>query len=100
MSDWFIVEVDERFIRREKERAREIRKSRWWKTKVAEGLCHYCGRRFPPGELTMDHVVPIVRGGTSSRANLVPACRECNNRKKYLVPLEWEEYLERLKEAG
>lgn len=100
MTDWFIVEVDERFIRREKEKAREIRKSRWWKSRVAAGRCHYCGGTFPPEDLTMDHVVPIVRGGTSSRGNLVPACRDCNSRKKYLLPIEWEEYLGRLRETG
>jgi len=48
----------------------------------------------------MDHLVPVVRGGTSTRGNLVPACRECNSRKKYLLPLEWDDYLERLKENG
>lgn len=41
----------------------------------------------------MDHVVPVVRGGKSSRGNLVPACKECNSRKKYLLPVEWDEYL-------
>lgn len=41
----------------------------------------------------MDHVVPIVRGGKSSRGNIVPACKECNSRKKYLLPMEWDEYL-------
>jgi 5-methylcytosine-specific restriction endonuclease McrA len=38
-----------------------------------------------------------VRGGKSTRGNVVPACKECNNRKKYLLPVEWEEYLETLK---
>jgi len=100
MSGSFIIDVDEQTIRREREKAREIRKSRWWKNRVAQGRCHYCGGTFPPSELTMDHLVPVVRGGTSTRGNLVPACRECNSRKKYLLPLEWDDYLERLKENG
>jgi hypothetical protein len=41
----------------------------------------------------MDHVVPLVRGGRSIKNNIVPACKECNNRKKYLLPMEWEYYL-------
>ncbi len=45
----------------------------------------------------MDHIVPIIRGGRSVRSNVVPACRECNAKKKYLLPVEWEEYLERLR---
>ena len=90
----FIVEISEPAIRREKDKARELRKSRWWQNRIAKGICHWCGQAFPPAELTMDHIVPIVRGGTSSRGNLVPACKECNSRKKYLLPIEWEEYLQ------
>lgn len=94
---YFIVEVSEQEVKREKEKARELRRSQWWKNRLARGVCHYCGQTFPPDELTMDHLVPIVRGGKSSRGNVVPACKECNNRKKYLLPLEWEEYLDTLK---
>ena len=45
----------------------------------------------------MDHKIPLSRGGTSDRINIVPACKECNNKKKYLLPWEWEEYLKSLK---
>lgn len=41
----------------------------------------------------MDHLVPLSRGGKSSRNNVVPACKECNSRKKYLLPIEWEEFI-------
>jgi len=92
----FIIEVSEQEIRREKERARELRRSQWWKNRVAKGLCHWCLCSFPPDELTLDHIVPVVRGGKSSRGNVVPACKECNSKKKYLLPIEWEEYLEKL----
>ncbi|RNC69891.1 MAG: HNH endonuclease [Desulfuromonadales bacterium] len=92
--DYFIVEVSEQEVRREKEKARELRRSQWWKNRLARGGCHYCGKLFPPEELTMDHLVPIIRGGKSTRGNVVPACKECNNRKKYLLPVEWEEFLE------
>ena len=86
----FVAEED---IKREKSRAREIRCSRWWQQKCAQGVCFYCGRRVGPSSLTMDHVVPLVRGGRSIKNNLVPVCKECNNRKKYLLPMEWEDYL-------
>lgn len=92
----FIIEVSEQEIRREKDRARELRKSQWWKNRVSKGLCHWCRCSFPPDELTLDHIVPIVRGGKSNRGNVVPACKECNSKKKYLLPIEWEEYLEKL----
>jgi 5-methylcytosine-specific restriction enzyme A len=96
MADFFIT-VDDEHIRREKAKARELRASQWWKRKRGAGLCYYCGQKFKPTELTMDHLIPIARGGKSSQGNLVPACKECNNKKKYLLPTEWEEYLGSLK---
>ena len=39
-------------------------------------------------ELTMDHVVPVARGGRSARGNVVASCKECNNRKKLMTPAE------------
>ncbi len=96
----FIIEVSEQEIKLEKDKARELRKSRWWQNRIARGVCHYCGGTFPPAELTMDHLVPLVRGGRSTRGNVAPACRECNSRKKYLLPSEWEEYLQSVGNKG
>ncbi|MFP3980546.1 MAG: HNH endonuclease [Desulfobacterales bacterium] len=81
--------ADKAEIRREKAKARELRASQWWKRKCAKGVCHYCGRQVPPGELTMDHIVPIARGGKSTRGNVVPSCKDCNTRKKERLPMEW-----------
>ena len=47
------------------------------------------------GELTMDHLVPLSRGGRSTKDNLVPSCKSCNNKKKTMLPVEWDEYLNR-----
>ncbi len=94
-----IFEVDQEFIKAEKERARKLRKTRWWRRKCAQGRCYYCGKKVKPSELTMDHVIPLSRGGRSVRENLVPACKECNTKKKYLAPWEWEEYLAKLKNS-
>lgn len=43
--------------------------------------CQYCGKRFTASELSLDHVVPISRGGRSSWENVVCACLPCNVRK-------------------
>ena len=43
--------------------------------------CQYCGAQPGPAELTVDHVVPRAKGGTSSWENCVLACVECNRRK-------------------
>ncbi|MDH4321365.1 MAG: HNH endonuclease [Desulfobulbaceae bacterium] len=88
--------VDEATIRQERSKARELRRSRWWKQKIAQRRCHYCGRETEMEELTMDHIVPLARGGRSAKNNLVPACKECNNLKKTLLPMEWQEYMDRL----
>jgi len=96
MIDYFISDVTEADLAKEKAKARELRASQWWKRKLAEGVCHYCHCRFKPSELTMDHVVPIIRGGKSSKGNVVPCCKECNNKKKHMLPIEWQEYLEGL----
>ena len=96
MSDYFITDVTEEDVRRERDKGRDLRRTRWWKNRLARGICHYCGNTFPPGELTMDHLVPVTRGGKSTPGNVVPACRGCNSRKKYLLPIEWEEYLEKM----
>ncbi|HKJ05792.1 MAG TPA: HNH endonuclease [Geopsychrobacteraceae bacterium] len=95
----FGMEVSEESIRREREKARELRKQNWWKNKIAQGVCHYCGKNFLPKELTLDHIVPVGRGGRSTKGNCVPACKECNNQKKHLLPIEWEGYLKRLKKS-
>lgn len=92
----FTIEVDEDRIRAEKAKARTLRNTQWWKNKRASGLCNYCRERFPARELTMDHVVPIVRGGRSIKSNLVPCCKPCNDKKKYLLPIEWQSYLDSL----
>jgi 5-methylcytosine-specific restriction endonuclease McrA len=85
--------VDEAAIRKEKAKARQLRKTGWWRKRIAAGRCYYCGKSVPPDKLTMDHVVPLSRGGKSARNNLVAACKECNNRKKNSLVFEWEEYL-------
>lgn len=91
--------MDEAEIRTERAKAREMRKSRWWQRKTASGRCYYCQQIVSFQELTMDHLVPLTRGGRSTRDNLVPACKSCNNLKKNMLPLEWEEYLETLKKS-
>lgn len=90
----FAYDLDETDQKRERRKARELRETQWWKRRVAKGACYYCSRPTPPKQLTMDHIVPISRGGKSSKGNVVPCCKECNNAKKQFLPMEWEKYLE------
>jgi len=95
-AERFVPDGDAAGIRHEKARAREFRQSGWWKRRIADGLCHYCGREVGARRLTLDHVVPLIRGGKSVRSNIVPACKECNSAKRSLLPWEWDAYLDRL----
>lgn len=88
MDDWLDINKDPKHIAREKQKARELRKTQWWLNMLQHGICHYCDKKFSAEELTMDHVVPLVRGGKSTKGNIVVCCKSCNNDKKYLTPVE------------
>ncbi len=81
---------DETEIRWEKQKARELRQTQWWKRRCATGICHYCGKHLPAKELTMDHIVPIARGGKSTKGNVVPCCPDCNTKKKSSLLMDWK----------
>ena len=95
MSEYY-APVDPDVLKRERAKARELRQSPWWKRRIASGVCFYCRRAVGAKLLTMDHLVPLGRGGRSARGNVVAACKDCNTRKQSLVPVEWQEYLQML----
>lgn len=46
-----------------------------------DATCHLCGLWVDVGEQTLDHVIPLVRGGSHTYDNIKLAHRECNSRK-------------------
>lgn len=88
MEQWFDVRKDEQQAARARREARALRKSAWWQRQIQAGICHYCGCQVGAAALTMDHVVPVARGGASAKGNVVPACGACNKRKALLTPAE------------
>ena len=44
-------------------------------------LCHICGLFCSVHDLTLDHVVPLSKGGAHTKENIRIAHRECNSRK-------------------
>ena len=96
INDWQ-TEQDAKVIRQERQKARELRKSQWWKNRRAANLCYYCEKPTLARQLTMDHLVPLARGGRSVKSNLVPCCKYCNTQKKNLLTIEWAEFLENIK---
>lgn len=50
--------------------------------------CQYCGRKCATDDLTFDHVIPIVNGGSKTWSNIVTCCFECNHQKGGRTPEE------------
>lgn len=98
MEDWLDLQPDPKQVKKEREKARALRKTDWWRAQLQKGVCHYCKQKVGAENLTMDHVIPIARGGKSVRSNCVPCCKACNNEKKAYTPVE--HLLSELSEQG
>jgi 5-methylcytosine-specific restriction endonuclease McrA len=57
-------------------RAKEMK---WYRERRKNGPCAYCGESKE--HLTMDHVIPLSKGGTWRRENIVFCCSKCNLEK-------------------
>jgi len=55
-----------------------VRQQVWRKTNKR---CAYCGINLKYEDMTVDHLVPVMHGGTNDFDNLLAACRSCNHRK-------------------
>lgn len=75
-------------IKKERQKAQELRASQWWKQQIGPGLCHHCGQKFLKSELTMEHLIPLSRGGKSNKKNVVPSCKACNSTKGHKFEVE------------
>src|ERR1035437_3455864 len=84
----YIPTVDPSHVKRERAKAREMRASNWWKQQIGKGVCYHCEKKFMRADLTMDHVIPLSRGGRSTKKNIVVSCKECNSHKKNLTSAE------------
>jgi len=61
------------------------------------GVCAYCGRKLRLDTFHIEHMIPRTRGGRDALVNIVPSCKECNQRKgKRTVP----EFRLWIKESG
>lgn len=85
----FYVSQPPQFIKKQREEARLLKKSNWWNQKLQEGICYYCEKKFNRDQLTMDHKVPIARGGVSSKSNIVACCKDCNSKKQSLNSVDF-----------
>jgi DNA-directed RNA polymerase subunit RPC12/RpoP len=66
--------------------------------KESEKVCHYCGKKITlKEELTVDHVVPVSKGGVNSEDNFVISCKACNSEKADLNAERYAEFLNIIK---
>ncbi len=58
-------------------------------------MCQYCGDKFLQKDLTLDHVIPRSKGGTTSWENVVSCCSICNHKKGDKMPEDFHIKLKR-----
>ena len=61
-----------------------------------DNTCAYCGYRRIAASMDIDHIIPVVRGGTNDESNLQVICRPCNQRKGPQTDEEFRERYARL----
>ncbi len=55
----------------------------------AKGVCHHCNESIPFSDMHADHYIPLSKGGSNLRENIVCSCSFCNYSKKDKLPSEW-----------
>jgi 5-methylcytosine-specific restriction endonuclease McrA len=58
-----------------------VGKGTFWKVLQARKCCPYCRTKLTPQNRTIDHIIPLARGGHHAVSNLVACCIPCNLRK-------------------
>ena len=75
-------------IKRERAKAKALRKSRWWNNLCQSASCYYCHKSLDRCDITMDHIVPLSQGGKSNKGNLTISCKTCNSNKQSKTAVE------------
>lgn len=64
-------------------------------------FCAYCGKQLDEETATIEHVLPISKGGSDSRENMVIACKECNQLvKDYSITQKLRKVKETMEKYG
>lgn len=62
--------------------------------------CAYCGRRRQFKHMTVDHIIPLSKGGTDDVDNLQCTCKMCNRLKDNMLPHEFTEFVRCILESS
>lgn len=60
--------------------------------KSSYGICAHCGKKLTTKTMTVEHIIPISRGGTNDMENLTALCKECNKKKGNMLYLPYGFY--------
>lgn len=85
------------------------KKSQWYvpninnfKTKLLsenKNECFYCKKHLTVKDATVDHKIPLGRGGKTEIDNLVPTCEKCNNFKGHMTDVEYNQFTNKMMEV-
>ena len=90
---WLRIQSKSRFKNRDKINAHRHKRrviasegdltgSQWKEIKLSNNYsCVHCGKREPNIKLTIDHIVPLSKGGLHTMSNVQPLCKSCNSKK-------------------
>ena len=56
------------------------------------GVCAHCGKKLTTKTMTIEHIIPLSRGGTNDPENLVALCYDCNQKKGNMLYLPYGFY--------
>lgn len=60
--------------------------------------CIYCSKELTHDNASIDHIIPIVKGGTNAQVNLIVCCKECNCERGHTDFYEYLSYKTELDE--
>ncbi len=68
----------------------EVTKQEWREMMIRYGWqCFYCDEVLTDKTRTVDHLIPISKGGRHHIANLIPCCCDCNREKNAVIYPIW-----------
>lgn len=58
--------------------------------------CIFCHIKLKPSNVSLDHIVPLSKGGTNTWSNIQWICQKCNRYRRNSTCQQWDEFLQHL----